>query len=59
MNWLNKKTPSEIRKKRESESALDYLFECLYGFSDKKIIWLAEKASDISNYKKQKKNGNN
>jgi len=48
-NW-NDRTPLE----KEAEAARDFLSGCLYDFSDKKIIWLAEKALEIYNHKKKK-----
>lgn len=39
--------------KIEVAAAKDYVQECLYTFSDKKIIWLAEKCIEIDNYKRK------
>jgi len=47
-------------RKSEAEIALEYIYECLCVFSDKKIIWLAEKCYEIDSYKRKNKNhGNN
>jgi len=55
---MHKETPSEERRRIEVEIAIEYIHECMYEFSDKKIIWLAEKCFEIDNYKrKNKKNG--
>lgn len=43
---------SKEQVKREAEAAGDYIQECMYKFSDKKIIWLAEKCIEIDNYKR-------
>jgi hypothetical protein len=37
----------------EAQAAEDYLHECLHNFSNKKIIWLAEKCIEIDNYKRK------
>lgn len=39
----------------EVQAARDFLFECLYTFSDKRTLWLAEKASEIYSYENKGK----
>jgi len=49
------KTPSEQMRANEVAAAREFLHACMFEFSDKKIIWLAEKASKISSYDRSKK----
>jgi len=53
MSWIKELTPSQKRREREVDAAASYLWECLQTFSDKKIVWLAEKCSEIDSYKKK------
>jgi hypothetical protein len=51
MSW-DDKSKRELDLQEEAQRASEYIHECLYVFSDKKIIWLAEKCAEIHNYKK-------
>jgi len=53
MSWPEK-TKRELELQEEAERASEYIHECLFTFSDKKIIWLAEKCSEIHSYKRKK-----
>jgi hypothetical protein len=45
----------QLQLQQEAQAAEDYIHGCLCKFSDKKIIWLAEKCIEVDNYKRKRK----